>query len=64
MPQMAWGSESGHEFDPVLSQDLDRSWANPVESKKLSLAGSVEVGDRAISGGLEGSRGWTAHCRR
>jgi len=35
-----------------------------VESKKLSLAGSVEVGDRAISGGLEGSGGWTAHCRR
>jgi len=32
MPPMARASVSRREFDPVLSQDLDRSWADPVES--------------------------------
>jgi hypothetical protein len=44
----------------VIPQDLDRSKAHPVKSKEVSLATSAEVGDRAISGGLEGSHGWTA----
>ena len=55
---------SGSECDPMLSQDLDRSRANPVESEQLSLAGAIEVSDCAITRGFEGSGGWSSHLRR
>ena len=48
----------------MLSQDLDRSRANPVESEQLSLAGASEVSDCAITRGFEGSGGWSSHLRR
>jgi hypothetical protein len=64
MPPPARASVSGRELNPVLSQDRDRSWADPMESEQLSLAGSVGLGDRAKSGGLERSGGRTAHGRR
>jgi hypothetical protein len=46
---------SRHEPGPVLSQDFDRSWANPMKSKKLALARTFEVAEDPEPGGLKGS---------